>query len=308
VAYLGLYGSILLNNILPIFIAAGAGYGLGRALRPDIRTISRLAFYVFSPSLVFSSIVHSQLSGGDFSVMAAFTLVLTGIMAVLALGAGRAMRLERHALAALIVAAVFGNTGNYGLAVVKFAFGDSAVAFAVIVFVFSTLAVYSLGVGVASLGRRSLRQVLLHGLTLPTTYALAAGLVLRFTGWPVALPVDRALTLLGQAAIPVMLVLLGLQIAEIREVPRSRLALIGLATFMQLIVAPLVGLGLAAALGMDGPARQAAVTEAAMPTAVITTILGVEYDLDMLLLSGTVVLSTALSPLTLTPLIAFLQR
>ena len=45
-----------------------------------------------------------------------------------------------------------------------------------------------------------------------------------------------------------------------------------------------------------------------MPTAVITTILAVEYDLDAAFVTGAVVLSTLLSPLTLTPLIAYLQR
>jgi len=49
------------------------------------------------------------------------------------------------------------------------------------------------------------------------------------------------------------------------------------------------------------------VLEASMPTAVITTILAVEYDLDPIFVTGIVVVTTLLSPLTLTPLIAYLQ-
>ena len=104
-----------------------------------------------------------------------------------------------------------------------------------------------------------------------------------------------------------MLVLLGLQMAEAREWPRARLILIGVASFLQLVIAPLVGLALAYLLGLTGVTRQAAVIEASMPTAVITTILAVEYDLDSAFVTGTVILSTVLSPLTLTPLIAYLQ-
>lgn len=69
---------------------------------------------------------------------------------------------------------------------------------------------------------------------------------------------------------------------------------------------PLVALLVARLLGLTGVARQAAVLQASMPAAVATTVLAVEYDLDAMLVSGVVVLTTVLSPLTLTPLIAYL--
>jgi len=135
---------------------------------------------------------------------------------------------------------------------------------------------------------------------------LIAGVV-RVAGLTVPALLDRAITLLSQAAIPVMLVILGLQMAEARQWPRARLGLIGVASFLQLVIAPLVALGLAGLLGLTGVTRQAAVLEAAMPTAVITTILAVEYGLDAAFVTGVVVVSTLLSPLTLTPLIAYLK-
>jgi predicted permease len=113
--------------------------------------------------------------------------------------------------------------------------------------------------------------------------------------------------LLAQATVPTMLVLLGIQMAAIRSWPRARLRLVGIAVVLQLVAAPLAGLALAGLLGLTGPARQAAVTEAAMPAAVFGTILAVEYKLDTDLVSSVVVLSTLLSPLVLVPLIAFLQ-
>lgn len=302
------YWSILYNNILPIFIAAGGGYMLGRTVKPDIRSTARLAFFLFSPALVFTSVTGSTLSGTDFRQIAAFTLIIIGAMTVVALALGVALRLERRLLASLIIASIFVNGGNYGLALNKFAFGDEALARAVIYYTFSTLAVYTLGVVVASWGHRPLRSVLRHGLTLPTTWALLAAGLVRLTGFTLPLPADRAVGLLSQAAVPVMLVVLGLQMAAVREWPRARLGLILVASFLQLIVAPLLGLGLARLLGMTGPTLQAAVLESAMPTAVIATILAVEYDLDNAFVTGAVLVSTLLSPLTLTPLIAYLQR
>jgi predicted permease len=303
---LAIYWGIFFNNILPTLLAASAGYGLGRRLRPDVRSVSRLTFYVFSPCLVFASLSNSELDSSEIGLIALASLTTIAIVAALAATASFA-RLDRAALATFIIAAAFGNTGNFGLAVSRFAFGESVVTRSVVYYAFSTLAVYTLGVALASAGKRSWRAVLLHGLTLPTTYALAAALILRAAGWNVPAPIDRAVGLLAQGAIPVMLVLLGMQIAAVEQWPRSRLALIGIATLLQLMVAPAIALALAGLLGLEGPVRQAVVLEAGMPAAVISTILATEYELDSALVSGTVVISTLLSPLTLTPLIAFLQ-
>jgi len=267
-----------------------------------------VAFYVFSPCLVFDSLTHSDLSGSLFAQIGAISLGVTLVVALVAYLAGRSLRLERRTLATLVVAATFGNAGNFGLAVSKFAFGEAALSRALIYYVFNSLAVYTLGVAVAASGQRSWRDVIKHGLLLPTTVAVAIALLMRLTGLATPAPIDRATNLLGQAAIPVMLMLLGLQLARIKTFPRAGLGIIGLAAISQLLLAPLATLGLASALQVSGVTLQAVVVESAMPTAVITTILAVEYDLDATLVSGTVVLSTLLSPLTLTPWIAFLQH
>ena len=281
---------------------------LGRRFQLDLRSLSRVAFYVFSPCLVFDSLTHSDLSGGLFAQIGAVSLGVTLLVALVAYLAGRALRLDRHTLATLVVAATFGNAGNFGLAVSKFAFGDAALSRALIYYVFNSLAVYTLGVAVAASGKRPWRDVIKHGLLLPTTVAVAIALFMRLAGLATPAPIDKATSLMGQAAIPVMLMLLGLQLASIKTFPRAQLGLIALAALSQLVLAPLATLGLASALQLNGVTLQAVVVEAAMPTAVITTILAVEYDLDVTLVSGTVVLSTLLSPLTLTPWIAFLQH
>ena len=72
-------------------------------------------------------------------------------------------------------------------------------------------------------------------------------------------------------------------------------------------MAPLVALGLVSLLGLTGPARQAGVVLASMPVAVVTTILALEFDVAPAFVTSAVFLSTLLSPLTLTPLIAYLR-
>jgi len=156
------------------------------------------------------------------------------------------------------------------------------------------------------MGKFPARQALLNLMTVPAFYGLVAAGTVRYTSWQVPVFLERAISLLSDASIPLMLVILGMQIAEARTWPGSRVLLIGVAGFLQLFVAPLVALLLAHWIGLAGQTRQAAVLQAAMPAAVVTTVLAVEYDLDAPLVTGTVVLTTILSPLTLTPLIAYL--
>ena len=305
---LALYWGIFYNNLVPTLLAAGAGYLLGRRLRPDVRSISRLTFYIFSPCLVFISLTQSHLAGSELVQIAlvAWGTILAVILAAFTIG--RAARLATPTIAALATVSAFGNAGNFGLAVTRFAFGEVVLAPAAVFFAFSSVAVYTVGVAVASAGRRPWRDVLRHGLTLPTTYALLVAAVLQLTQWPIPEPLTRATTLLSQGAIPVMLSLLGMQIAQVKSWPRSRLALVAVAAILQLLLSPLVAFLLAGALGLTGAARQAVILESAMPTAVIVTILSTEYDLDPALAGAAVLVTTLLSPLTLTPLIAYLQR
>jgi predicted permease len=297
---------VFVNNLLPILISAGTGFALGRTLHPDIKTASRLVFYIFAPCLVFVSLARVGIAGGEFGKLGLFTLTVSITMGALAFLFGRLLGVGRQLLASLVIASMFVNSGNYGLAATKFAFGEGALARALVCFVFSTMITYTAGILIASMGKLTVRHALSRLLTVPAFYGLIAAGIVRQADWHVPLFLDRSVTLLSDASIPLMLVVLGLQIAEARTWPRTRVVLISAASFLQLVVTPLVALLLARWIGLSGLARQAAVLQASMPAAVVTTILAVEYELDATLVSGTVVLTTLLSPLTLTPLIAYL--
>jgi predicted permease len=240
--------------------------------------------------------------------LALFSLTVCAVMGLIALLFGRLLRLDRRLLASLIIVSVLVNSGNYGLAATKFAFGDAALPRALVCFVASTVVTYTFGVLLASLGKASASEAFRNVLLVPAFYGLIAAAVVRQGDYEPPLFLMRTATLLSDAAIPSMLIVLGLQIAEIRSLARSRIGLILAAGFLQLILTPLVALALVQAVGLSGIARQAAVLQASMPAAVITTVLAVEYDLDQPLITGCVFLTTLLSPLTLTPLIAYLLR
>jgi predicted permease len=296
---------ILVHDILPIFVVIGLGYFFARRTQPELRTASRLTFYILSPCLVFVSLIESTTEGGEVAQIFAFVGLTVLVMGALALLTARALRLNGQQVAGFLLASMFVNAGNYGLGVTRLAFGAEAEARAVIYFVSSGVLVYTVGTLIASGFAGGWRGAIKHLVGLPHIYALLAVFVIRATHWQVPEPIMEGLHLPARAAIPMMLLLLGAQLAHASVGEYWKPAIAGSA--LRLIIAPLVAVGCAALLNMSGPARQAGILEASMPAAVINTIIANEYEAEPKLVTATVVLSTLISPFTLSVIIALLQ-
>ena len=294
------------NNLLPILLIAAAGYILGKTLTVDSRTIGRVVFYVFSPLLVFNLMVTSQLNLRQALTTVGYTAAVIAVMGTLAFILGKVFQLERTHLLAVVLTVAFGNTGNYGLPLVKFAFGDEALAVASIFYVTTTILFNTVGVVIASLGHLDLKSAILGVFRLPIVYAVMVALLVKGFGLQIPLPLSRTIEIAANGAIPAMIILLGLELTRIEWSQSLRATSLGVAT--KLLIGPLVGLVLAGLFGMQGHARQGSVIEAAMPAAVATTVVATEYKLEPSLVTAIVFLGTVLSPLTLTPLIVFLAR
>lgn len=294
------------NNLLPIMLIAAAGYVLGKTLTVDSRTIGRIVFYIFSPLLVFNLMVTSQLNLQQALTTVEYTIAVIVIMGTIAFILGKLFRLERAHLLAVILTVAFGNTGNYGLPLVKFAFGDEALAVASIFYVTTTILFNTVGVVIASLGHLDLKSAILGVFKLPILYAVAIALIIKGFGIQIPLPLSRTIEIAANGAIPAMIILLGLELTRIEWTHSLRATGLGVAA--KLLIGPLIGLLLASLFGLQGHARQGSVIEAAMPAAVATTVVATEYNLEPSLVTAIVFFGTIFSPLTLTPLIVFLTR
>lgn len=298
--------SIFVENILPIFIAAGLGYLLDRKFHLDVKTISRMGFYVLAPCLVFTSLTRSSVSGEEFGRIILFEALMTATLLTVTWSIARLARLTRPQESAFLLSVLFVNAGNYGLSVNLFAFGEEALARAILFFVGSTMLMNTLGIFLASRGRANAKTALLNVFKVPMVYAVMLAFAARASPWPVTeASWFRALDTLGRAAVPVMLLLLGIQLA--RNSLGRDLKHISTATLLRLALAPLLSLVLAAITGLTGDSRRACVLEASMPTAVTSVILALEFDALPEFVTGVVFLSTLLSPLSLTLLIAWLR-
>ena len=294
------------NNLLPVMVLGGAGFTLGRALHIDSRSLGRVIFYLFSPVLVFSLLIHNNLPLADVARTMGFSAAMFLAMFLLTLGIVRILRLDRLSMTALLLTVAFANTGNYGLPLVSFAFGENALAYATLYFVANSILFNTVGVLIASLGHLDFKQAMLDLLKVPTVYAVALAVILNQFSVTLPQPLTRTVDLAANGAIPMMLVLLGVELSRVQW--SNNKGLVSLGTGLRLVVGPLVGLLLAIPFGLSGAAHQANVAEAAMPAAVTNTVLATEYQLDSSLVTGVVFLSTLLSPLTITPLLVYLGR
>ena len=296
--------SLFANNLLPILLVAGTGYIAGRWLNVEARSISRVVFYIFSPCLIFDLLTTSQLSNSDMLRMVAFAVTSIFTVGMLTFLVGRVIRLERKMLVAVMITTVTINAGNYGLSLNLFAFGEEALAYASLFFVTSAILTYTFGVVIASMGKASLGTAIKGLIKIPTVYAVILALVFIYMNWELPLPLNRSVSLLADASIPGMLVVLGLQLQNNHRTHNWRA--LSLANGMRLLGGAGVGFILAAIIGLQGMAYNAAVLQSSMPTAVLSTILATEYDVEPTFVTTAVFGSTILSPLTLTPLLMIL--
>ena len=295
---------VFLQNILPIFLVAAMGFVLRRRLRLDKQALSKLTFYAFSPALVFSSLVTSQIPNDEMLQLAAYAFVVILLTGLAALLASRLMRLSRIDTVALLLVVMFANIGNYGLTLNRLRYGEEGLARAAVFFVVSTVLVFTLGVFIASMGQVSWRESLSRLLRMPVFYAVVAAVAIYSLDIQIPHPLLRGIELAGAGAIPVMLVVLCMQIADMKDLGRVWLAVP--ASGLRLIVGPIVAVIVAGWFGLQGLSRATSIIEASMPTAVITTILAVEFNVRPGLVTSTVVLSTILSAVTVPIVITWL--
>jgi hypothetical protein len=296
--FLNIFSSVL----LPLVIVAGLGFALGRLRGLDPRPLADAAFYVFNPSLAFITLSTSTIQPAMLGRLVLLKLVATIFTVILATLGARSLRLSAPAASALIMAASFSNSGNFGLPASEYAFGEAGLAFAVICYIADNLVMNSFGVFVAARGHVSARRAFVKVLENPAVLAVPLALLANQSGWIAPLWLERALKLLSQAAVPVMITLLGVQLARI-DVTRRHTAAIGLASALKLVVMPAIAYAASRPLGLSGLALKVGLLQTAVPTAVMPTILATRFESEPSLVASTVLATSLFSLFTLTALL-----
>ena len=219
-------------------------------------------------------------------------------------------------MTALLLTSMFMNSGNYGLPASRFAFGETGFTLGVFYFIMQSIMAQTLGVGVAAAGaaeggRQAWQSICYRLIRMPQIYAVTGALALRSVGFQPATATGlvhslfEGVALLSEAALPVMLLILGVQLGA--GAPLVRPGMVAIATTIRLVISPILAFGLARLLGMEGVALGVGVMMAGMPTAVNTTILAIEFDTRPQLVVSTVVVSSFASLITLSVLLSLVR-
>ncbi|MFI7541927.1 AEC family transporter [Actinoplanes sp. NPDC049599] len=303
----------IITGFAVVWVLVLVGYLIGRFGLLDnagLETLTRLAFFVTAPALLFSTLATAEPSGIFTGALAAFVL---STLLVAALYVTIARLLWRRGVAELTVGALaagYVNAGNLGIPIAAYVLGDVAFIAPVLIFQVmlaapTALAVLDVATGE---GRPSLRRLAALPARNPLMIASAAGIAVAVSGWEPPKPVLQPFALLGAAAVPLTLLALGMSLRGSRPLrggpdARERALAVVLKAVVHPLSAYLIGHGL---LGLTGPALLAAVVTAALPTAQNIFVFASRYGRGEAFARDAIVLSTAAAAVTLILVVAWL--
>lgn len=308
--------SVVTEAILPLVLVVSTGVLLNRYGDVKSEGLNSVAINVLLPALVFHSLATTDLPMSTLAnvgiAVVSFLLLMTLISEVVGRGLGE----TEPFLGTFVLVTVFPNAGNYGLPVAEFIFGETGRASAVIYIVAVMVIMNTLGVYVAGRsGAGDWREGVKAIFSIPLIYAVVFAGISRGIGIlpPADAAVMQTLKLVGDSVIPVVLIVLGIELADARY--GKSLARITPAVGLKMLIGPLVALAIAVAIGFQNQdVAHSFVLLSATPTAVTPLIIVNEFaaqsteDLTVSeYASSTILLTTIVSIPVVTVLAALLK-
>lgn len=287
----------LLNVVAPVFACIVLGWAWARAGRPfDTRGLAELVTLVGAPCLVFYTLVSIELDSALLVQLGWATLaLLTGFTVV----GGLSLLIFGLSLRTFLPPLIFPNSGNMGLPLCLFAFGQEGLALAVVVFAVMMAFNFTAGIWLSS-GDPSPRPIL----QAPMIHAVWLAALVQWLELELPIALLQTTRLLGEFTIPVMLLTLGVSLARL-GVSHMRKAL--LLSLLRIGMGVTLGWLLADLFDLQGIARGVFILQASMPVAVFTYLFAMRYERSPEEVAGLVVVSTVISLLTLPLLLIWLM-
>jgi hypothetical protein len=286
----------LLSVVAPVFIVALVGLAWARSgAHFDEVSISRLVLNVGIPCLVFRSLTSLDVPPAELARMAGLAAAVMSMFAVGGFAVLKAMNLPAHTYLGPLV---FANSGNIGLPICLFAFGDAGLALGMAYFAVSSTCHVVLG-GPLFAGSFSLRPFFRS----PLTWAVIITVGVVASGVTVPTWIARTTTLLGDIAIPLMLLTLGVSLSKMHPESLGRSIILSL---VRLGLGVSAGLLLTTLLGVDGLTRKVLVLQASMPVGVLNYLFAQRYARSPEQVASLVLVSTLISIVSIPVLLAWL--
>lgn len=257
--------------------------------------ITRLCMTLSVPALVFTALMKTDIDPAALTSVSLAAALAYGLLTLVFWGVTAALGLDRRTYLAPLI---FGNTGNVGLPLALFAFGEAGLGFAIVIFAVMILWSFTFGVWLVAGGgspARLLRE--------PIMVATLLGALFLWQGWHTPVWLTHSLDLLGQVAIPLMLITLGVAVARLTPGRLGRAVWLSL---LRAAICIVVAIGAGLAFGLPPVAMAVLILQVTTPVAVTSYMLAEKYGADADAVAGLVIASTLLSVVTLPLTLAFL--
>lgn len=295
---------VFVDVIFPVLLVVATGFIAQRIFAWDLAPLAELALYVLVPALIFKSLYYTTLNWEQLVIIIGHALILALILTLISIATARLMGYTKDVERAIVLGGTFKNTGNYGLSVLQFALGTQAVAIGTPFFVTEIFLMYTLGVFIAAGGQSDWRKTALTVAKMPPLYAMLLAGIIRKINFQFPDFMWQAVDLVAAAAIPVMLLSLGAQLARSKVTSISGPVAFG--TVIRLIISPLIAFGLAYIMRVDPYITLALTLMAATPSGVVTTLFAIDYDTAPELVAMMTVTTTVLSFVTISLFLGYL--
>ncbi|HVL09638.1 MAG TPA: AEC family transporter [Burkholderiaceae bacterium] len=198
----------ILAIVMPVVLVIAIGWLYGRKARPDMRGINQALLDVITPLLVVSAFASKDFALGEqLPLLAACVLVVLG-SGLLAWPVARMAGLQPRTF---VPPMMFNNSGNMGLPLAIFAFGEAGLAPSVILFAASNLLHFTVGVKIVN-HRASLLQIARSPMVIATVIGLLLSMIKPW--WVMPDPLYQSIKLLGDATVPLLLFSLGVRMVD----------------------------------------------------------------------------------------------
>lgn len=296
----------LIMIVLPVFLVFGIGYISQKLLKMDIKSISAMALYILLPLLTFDTFYRNELTV-DYLYLFIFSIIITVILIGITILAGWFMKSTKEDISAILLGSLFPNSGNYGAPVMLFALGAVAFDYAIVLMVLHGFIISTVGIFIASFGSGatiSVKDAVISIFRIPVIYGAAAGLLFQLANISIDDKLMDIIQMTGNAAIPVVMLILGMQLARIKK-ENFELRNINAVVIIRMIISPVVAMVLVLFMPVDETMKMVFIILNAMPVAANSTMLAVQFNVKPNLVSFSTLVTTLLSLLTI-PLFLYL--
>ncbi|OQY23599.1 MAG: hypothetical protein B6I37_05120 [Desulfobacteraceae bacterium 4572_35.2] len=289
---------LFINIIVPIFIIIGCGWGLSRYFDVEQAPLTTSSLYLFAPALVLSALLKHPINSDHALGVLLFMIVYMAIMLLLAKVTCRIASIDESSKPAFTLTTAMMNIGNFGLPLSYFAFGEQGTPIAVLVFVLFNLPIGSLAIVIAQGKEAKLTTAIINSGKIPIFHAVVIALI--FNALQIELPLFllRPLDLIGQVAVPLMLVILGIQISRTKWILPFKF--MTAACTLRLVIAPIVAWATCHLLHIDGLYRDILILQTSTPSAVLPLLYALRFNTRPDLVASTIMVTTVLSGASLT--------